>query len=157
LVALPTLQLLTCTLVGLLGGVLTELARAGDLVTDVSGADEGCPLGLAPMASATAATVVGDAIASALMAAKGFTRRDFTSVHPAKTLGRRLLLTAAADSMHTDAEVPLLLPDATVEAAVVAMESSHRKLSFLPVINDQRHVVGVVRCTILSVPKTRYS
>jgi arabinose-5-phosphate isomerase len=156
LVALPTLQLLTCTLVGLLGGVLTELARAGDLVADVSGADEGCPLGLAPMASATAATVVGDAIASALMAAKGFTRRDFTSVHPAKTLGRRLLLTAA-DSMHTDAEVPLLLPDATVEAAIVAMESSHRKIYFLPVINDQCHVVGVVRCTILSVPKTRYS
>jgi arabinose-5-phosphate isomerase len=204
---LPTLQRLKCTLVGLLGDVSTELARACDLVMDVSVADEGCPLGLAPMASATAATVLGDAIASALMAARGFTPRDFASVHPAGTLGRRLPLTAA-DIMHTGAEVPILPPVATVEAAIVAMdksvfggvlvssaaglegvfsdgdlrrlvlrglrpdaalsevmtqhpitvapdatgadmltamESSHRKIYFLPVIDEQRNVVGVVR------------
>jgi arabinose-5-phosphate isomerase len=177
-------------------------------VVVVSVADEGCPLGLAPMASATAASVVRDAIASALMASRRFTPQDFASFHPAGALGKRLLVTAA-DIMHTGEEVPILLsPDASVEAAIVAMnksifggvivasaaglegifsdgdlrrlvlrglrrdvplsevmtrqpitvapnatgadmlaamESSHRKIFFLPVIDERRQVVGVVR------------
>ena len=83
-----------------------------DVHLDVSVPEEACPLGLAPTSSTTAALVMGDALAVALLEARGFTADDFARSHPAGSLGRRLLL-QISDVMHAGDEVPRVGADAT--------------------------------------------
>ena len=86
-------------LIAMTGSPNSTLARLADVHLDVSVPEEACPLGLAPTSSTTAALVMGDALAVALLEARGFTAEDFARSHPAGSLGRRLLL-HISDVMH---------------------------------------------------------
>jgi arabinose-5-phosphate isomerase len=96
---LPLLKRLGVKIVAMTGNPASTLARHADTHIDVSVEKEACPLGLAPTSSTTAALVMGDALAIALLESRGFTREDFARSHPAGRLGRRLLL-HIADIMH---------------------------------------------------------
>ncbi|HKJ94056.1 MAG TPA: KpsF/GutQ family sugar-phosphate isomerase, partial [Gammaproteobacteria bacterium] len=102
---LPLIKRLAVPLVALTGNPGSTLARMATAHIDVSVAEEACPLGLAPTSSTTAAMAMGDALAVAMLDARGFTREDFARSHPGGRLGRRLLL-RIEDLMHTGARVP---------------------------------------------------
>src|SRR5699024_1636950 len=102
---LPVLKRQGITLIAMTGNEDSSLARQADIHLDVSVPAEACPLGLAPTASTTAALVMGDALAIALLEARGFTADDFARSHPAGSLGRRLLL-HIRDIMHAGEGVP---------------------------------------------------
>ncbi len=125
----------------LAGDVKSKLARHADVVLDVSVREEACPHDLAPTASTTAALAMGDALAVATLLTKGFGADDFAKLHPAGTLGRRLLL-RVSDVMLTDAEeVPSLPPTATLREAMV--EIAHKR-GTVPILDGDRRVVGVL-------------
>jgi arabinose-5-phosphate isomerase len=105
LTIVPVLRRQGNALIALTGRPGSTLARLADVHLDVSVAEEACPLGLAPTSSTSAALVMGDALAVALLEARGFTSEDFARSHPAGSLGRRLLL-HISDIMHREAEVP---------------------------------------------------
>ena len=116
---LPLLKRLGVPLVSMTGDAQSLLARTAEANLDVGVAQEACPLGLAPTSSTTAALVMGDALAIALLEARGFTAEDFAFSHPGGALGRRLLL-KVADVMHTGAAIPSVpagtpLPNALLE------------------------------------------
>ncbi len=90
---LPLLKKVGCRTIAMTGGMSSSLAKHCDLVLNVTVAREGCPLGLAPMASTTATLAMGDALAACLVDRKNFKREDFAFFHPGGSLGRRLLLT----------------------------------------------------------------
>jgi arabinose-5-phosphate isomerase len=90
---LPLLKKIGCRTIAMTGGLKSSLAKHCDLVINVSVQKEGCPLGLAPMASTTATLAMGDALAASLIDRKNFKREDFAFFHPGGSLGRRLLLT----------------------------------------------------------------
>jgi len=120
LAILPLIKRLGVPLIGMSGKLNSSLARQSDVHLDVSVPAEACPLGLAPTASTTAALVMGDALAIALLEARGFTAEDFARSHPAGILGRRLLL-HIADIMHTGEQIPRVSADATLSDALVEM------------------------------------
>ncbi len=125
----------------LTGDVKSKLARHADVVLDVSVREEACPHDLAPTASTTAALAMGDALAVATLLTKGFGADDFAKLHPAGTLGRRLLL-RVSDVMLTDAEeVPSLPPTATLREAMVEIAY---KRGTVPIVDGDRRVVGVL-------------
>lgn len=105
LILLPLIKRLAVPLVCLTGRPGSTLARAASVHIDVSVGQEACPLGLAPTASTTAALVMGDALAIALLEARGFSAEDFALTHPGGILGRKLLL-RISDIMHRGEEMP---------------------------------------------------
>jgi len=104
---LPLLKRLGIPLITLTGKPQSTLARAADINLDVSVDKEACPMGLAPTSSTTAALAMGDALAIAVLQARGFTEEDFALSHPGGNLGRRLLL-RVSDIMHTGDAIPLV-------------------------------------------------
>ncbi len=98
---LPLIKRMGAPLIAITGNPLSRLAKAAEANLDVSVAQEACPLGLAPTSSTTATLVMGDALAVALLEARGFTAEDFAFSHPGGALGKRLLL-KVADVMQTD-------------------------------------------------------
>lgn len=117
---LPSLKRIGVQLVGLLGATDTPLAEACDLVMDCSIEKEACPISLAPMTSSTVVLVLGDALAAALIEARGFTKEDFAVFHPGGNLGMRLLL-RAADAMHRGDKLPIVAPDTPLTDTLVVM------------------------------------
>ncbi len=103
---LPLVKRLDLPLVALTGGAQSTLARAADVVLDVSVTEEACPLGLAPTASTTAALALGDALAVVLLERKRFRAEDFAVLHPGGALGRRFL--KVGDVMHGGETMPLV-------------------------------------------------
>ena len=140
LTILPIIKRLGIPLVTLTGADHSRLASEADVNIDVSVEQEACPLGLAPTASTTAALAMGDALAIALLEARGFSAEDFARSHPGGRLGRRLLL-HIADVMHTGADVPRVLAGATVSSALVEMTRS--RLGMTAVVDDTDRVLGV--------------
>ena len=140
LTILPIIKRLGIPLVTLTGADHSRLASEADVNIDVSVEQEACPLGLAPTASTTAALAMGDALAIALLEARGFSAEDFARSHPGGRLGRRLLL-HIADVMHTGAHVPRVLAGATVSSALVEMTRS--RLGMTAVVDDADRVLGV--------------
>jgi len=140
LTLLPLIKRLGVKLVTLTGNAQSTLAQAADVNLDVSVAQEACPLNLAPTASTTAALAMGDALAVALLSARGFTQEDFARSHPGGSLGRRLLL-RVEDIMHTGAAVPSVPQGALLSAAL--MEMSRKGLGMTVIVDMQRHVAGV--------------
>ena len=137
---LPTLRRLQVVLVALTGGVQSALARHADLVLDTSVAQEACPLNLAPTASTTAQLAMGDALAVALLQARGFKPEDFARSHPGGALGRKLLTLVADVMRHGDA-VPAVLPDASL--GELMREMSVKGLGASAVTDAQQHVLGI--------------
>ena len=137
---LPTLRRLQVVLVALTGGVQSALARHADLVLDTSVAQEACPLNLAPTASTTAQLAMGDALAVALLEARGFKPEDFARSHPGGSLGRKLL-TLVADVMRQGDAVPAVRPDASL--GELMREMSAKGLGASAVTDAQQHVLGI--------------
>ncbi len=136
----PLIKRKGAPLVGMTGKAQSTLAREADVNLDVSVAKEACPLDLAPTASTTAALVMGDALAIALLEARGFTAEDFAMSHPGGSLGRRLLL-HVHDIMHKDERIPAVRQDAPVRDAL--MEMTAKGLGMTAVVDDHFHAVGV--------------
>jgi arabinose-5-phosphate isomerase len=101
---------------------------------------EACPLNLAPTASTTATLAMGDALAVAVLEARGFTENDFARSHPGGTLGRRLLL-HVDEVMRTGDELPAVGPDTPLSAGL--LEMSRKGLGMTTVVDDRRRVLGV--------------
>ena len=137
---LPTLRRLQVVLVALTGGVQSALARHADLVLDTSVAQEACPLNLAPTASTTAQLAMGDALAVALLQARGFKPEDFARSHPGGSLGRKLLTLVADVMRHGDA-VPAVRPDASL--GELMREMSVKGLGASAVTDAQQRVQGI--------------
>ncbi len=125
--------------VAIVGRVDSTLGRHADVVLDASVREEACPHDLAPTASTTVALAVGDALAVALLQAKGFRREDFARLHPGGALGQRLL-TRVWDVMVTHA-LPTLPEEATMRDAVVALS---RGRGIVAVLDADDRVVGVL-------------
>jgi arabinose-5-phosphate isomerase len=140
LVILPLIKRLCLPLISLTGNKHSTLAKAATVNIDVSVEKEACPLGLAPTSSTTAALVMGDALAIALLEAKGFSAEDFARSHPGGKLGRRLLL-LVGDIMHTGDEMPIIPATATLRDALVEM--TRKNLGMTTIVDKGRHVLGI--------------
>jgi len=140
LLLLPALRRQGNRIIAMTGRAGSTLAREADVHLDVAVPLEACPLQLAPTSSTTAALALGDALAVALLEARGFTAADFARSHPAGALGRRLLL-HIADVMHTGDAVPRVPPDATLSAALVEMSS--KRLGMTAIVDAQDRLLGV--------------
>ena len=136
----PLLKRQGAKLIALTGKASSSLAREADVHLDVGVAQEACPLNLAPTASTTATLALGDALAVALLDARGFSAADFARSHPGGTIGRRLL-THVTDVMRTGDAIPLVHADATLLEAVI--EISRKGMGMTAVIDDARHIVGI--------------
>ena len=140
LTILPIIKRLGIPLVALTGNGRSRLANEADVHIDVGVEQEACPLGLAPTASTTAALAMGDALAIALLEARGFSADDFARSHPGGRLGRRLLL-HIGDVMHTGADVPKVDAGQAVSSALVEMTRS--RLGMAAVVDAGDRVLGV--------------
>ncbi|MCA1714211.1 MAG: KpsF/GutQ family sugar-phosphate isomerase [Gammaproteobacteria bacterium] len=140
LMLLPVLKRQGNPLIAMTGRPQSTLAREADVHLDVSVPAEACPLDLAPTASTTAALAMGDALAVALLEARGFTAEDFARSHPAGTLGRRLLL-HISDVMHAGDAVPRVGAEATLSQALVEM--SRKRLGMTAVVDDDGRLLGL--------------
>ena len=140
LMLLPVLKRQGNALIAMTGRAQSTLAREADVHLDVSVPAEACPLALAPTSSTTAALALGDALAVALLEARGFTADDFARSHPAGALGRRLLL-HITDVMHAGDDVPRVRADATLSEALVEM--SRKRLGITAVVDDDGRLLGL--------------
>lgn len=140
LAILPVIKRLDVPLIALTGNDASTLARHATVVLDVSVPAEACPLNLAPTASTTAALAMGDALAVAILEARGFTEEDFARSHPGGTLGRRLLLHVDEVMRHGD-DLPAVGPDTPLSAGL--LEMSRKGLGMTTVVDGQRRVIGV--------------
>lgn len=137
---LPVLKRLGIPLVAITGGLDSTLARHADTVLD-SGVDkEACPLNLAPTASTTAQLALGDALAVALLDARGFKAEDFARSHPGGALGRRLL-THVRDIMRQGDAVPCVLP--TAGFSELMREMSAKGLGASAIVDPEQRVLGI--------------
>ena len=136
----PHLKREGARLVALTGNEQSSLAQAADIHLDAAVDTEACPLGLAPTASTTAALALGDALALALLDARGFSTEDFARSHPGGTLGRRLL-TRVADIMRTGAALPASPVTATLGDAIVEM--SRKGMGMTAIVDDEGRVAGI--------------
>jgi len=137
---LPLIKRLGVKLISLCGSLDSTLARASDIVIDVSVKTEGCPLGLAPTASTTAALAMGDALAMALLDARGFTVEDFAARHPGGHLGKKLL--RVKDLMHTGDELPRVYATTPMYEAIVEM--SRKGFGATAVVDGQNKLIGII-------------
>ncbi len=140
LLLLPAIKRLGLPLISITGGMDSPLARAGDAVLDVSVREEACPMGLAPTASTTCTLAMGDALAVAVLEAKGFTERDFALLHPGGALGRRLL--RVNEIMHHDVGVPTVSRAMAMPEVLAAMTSGG--LGVVGVVDDEGRLAGII-------------
>ncbi len=140
LTLLPLIKRLGVPLIALTGNPDSTLGKAADVHIDVSVPQEACPLGLAPTSSTTATLAMGDALAVALLEARGFTAEDFARSHPGGRLGRRLLL-LIDDVMHVGEQVPRSGPDDLLKDAL--LEMSRKGLGTTVVVDGDERVLGV--------------
>ncbi len=140
LTILPVVKRKGVPLIAMSGNQRSSLARLADVHLDVAVAEEACPLGLAPTSSTTAALVMGDALAIALLEARGFTSDDFAASHPAGQLGRRLLV-HIRDVMHSGSEIPRVVPGASVTEAL--MEMTRKNLGMTAIADADDRLCGV--------------
>ncbi len=137
---LPTLRRQNVRTIALTGGIQSTLARHASLVLDSSVTQEACPLNLAPTASTTAQLAMGDALAVALLDARGFKEEDFARSHPGGSLGRKLL-THVSDVMRSDEAVPKVRPDSAFTELM--REMSLKGLGASAIVDADDKVVGI--------------
>ena len=136
---LPVLKRKGIPLIGLTGATESPLAHECRYVLDVGVKDEACPLGLAPTSSTTAALVMGDALAMALLEARGFTEEDFAISHPGGRLGRKLLV-KVEDIMHSGDSIPIVTAHTSLADALVEMS---RKGFGMTTVVEAEEIIGV--------------
>jgi arabinose-5-phosphate isomerase len=140
LTIVPIIKRLGIPLICLTGNPNSSLAKEATVNIDVSVAKEACPLGLAPTSSTTAALVMGDALAIALLEDRGFSEQDFARSHPGGSLGRRLLL-RVEDLMRTGEGIPAVLQDTLLKDALV--EISRKGLGMTAIVTEDSRVIGI--------------
>lgn len=140
LAIVPLIKRMGARLIAMTGKPTSTLARLADVVLDAGVTTEACPLGLAPTSSTTVALVLGDALAIALLEARGFSAQDFAFSHPGGTLGRRLLL-RVGDLMHPAEEVPRVAPQTRIREAL--LEISARGFGMTTITDDANRLLGV--------------
>jgi len=136
----PHLKRQGALLIAITGNRTSSLAQSADVHLDAAVDAEACPLGLAPTASTTAMLALGDALALALLDARGFSIEDFARSHPGGALGRRLL-TRVEDVMRTGAELPIVRSDATLAQALVEM--SGKGMGMTIVLDERGAIAGI--------------
>lgn len=137
---LPLIKRMGAPLVSITANSNSTLARSADINLHIPVDREACPLGLAPTSSTTAQLVLGDALAIALLEARGFSSEDFAFSHPGGSLGRRLLL-KVDDIMHTGSEVPTVGADTPVREAL--LEMTHKHLGMTAVTDADGALLGI--------------
>ncbi|QEY61394.1 KpsF/GutQ family sugar-phosphate isomerase [Metapseudomonas lalkuanensis] len=137
---LPLIKRLGITLISLTGNPDSPLAKAAAANLDARVAQEACPLNLAPTSSTTAALVLGDALAIALLEARGFTAEDFAFSHPGGALGRRLLL-KVENIMHGGDSLPRVARGTPLREAL--LEMTRKGLGMTAVVEDDGHLAGI--------------
>lgn len=140
LMILPVIKRLGVPMIAMTGNPDSTLAQGANIHLNVGVEKEACPLGLAPTSSTTAALVMGDALAVALLESRGFTAEDFARSHPAGTLGRRLLL-RIGDIMHKETRIPAIQSGATVRDALFEMTS--KGLGMTGIIDENCTLLGI--------------
>jgi arabinose-5-phosphate isomerase len=142
LTILPLIKRLDIKIFSLTGAPHSSLAILSDIHLDISVRQEACPLGLAPTASTTATLAMGDAIALAVLEARGFTVADFAQSHPGGRLGRRLLL-KIADVMHCERAIPKITTGALLTEALIEM--TEKRLGFTTIVDteDRDKLLGI--------------
>ena len=137
---LPLIKRMGAPLISMTGNPESVLAREAVANLDVSVAIEACPLGLAPTSSTTATLVMGDALAVALLEARGFNAEDFALSHPGGSLGRRLLL-RVSDIMHTGDQIPRVQEHETLSGAL--LEITRKGLGMTTVVDGSGNLCGI--------------
>ena len=140
LAIVPLIKRLGVPLIALTGRPQSTLAKASDVHIDVSVKQEACPLNLAPTSSTTATLAMGDALAVALLEARGFKEEDFAKRHPGGALGKRLLL-KIRDLMHTGERVPKVTPETPLREALEEM--SRKGFGLTAIVDGRGRVLGV--------------
>ena len=137
---LPLIKTLGIAMLGMTGDDQSPLALASDVHLNVGVSEEACPLDLAPTSSTTTAMVMGDALAIALLEARGFTAEDFAFSHPAGSLGKKLLI-KVANLMHRDTELPSVQQNMPIRQ--VLLEMSAKGLGMTTVVDEHNRLKGV--------------
>ncbi len=140
LTIVPIIKRLSVPLISITGKPGSTLASEANINLHAGVDKEACPLGLAPTSSTTVALVLGDALAVALLDARGFTEEDFALSHPGGSLGRRLLL-HVKDIMHTGDEVPCVAESASLRDAL--LEITQKGLGMTAIVDEQNKVLGI--------------
>ncbi|MCK8074166.1 arabinose-5-phosphate isomerase KdsD [Vibrio sp. 1CM23M] len=136
----PVLKRLNIKIISMTGKPASNMATLSDIHLQISVPEEACPLGLAPTTSTTATLVMGDALAVALLQARGFTAQDFALSHPGGALGRQLLL-KLDDIMHTGDALPVVAPEALVRDAL--LEISQKGLGMTAIVGEDGLMAGI--------------
>ena len=137
---IPLIKRRGAKFIAMTGNPNSTMARVADVHLDASVDKEACPLNLAPTASTTAALALGDALAVALLDARGFSADDFARTHPGGSLGRRLLI-HVRDVMHTGNALPQIDHDASLKTAL--LEMTEKGLGMTAVVDTAGKVAGV--------------
>jgi arabinose-5-phosphate isomerase len=137
---IPVIKRIGAKLISMTSNVNSTLAKLSNTHICIQVSQEACPLGLAPTSSTTATLVMGDAIAVALLNARGFTADDFALSHPGGSLGKRLLL-RLKDIMHSGDQLPQVKQNALIKTALVEM--TQKGLGMTAVVNEQNTLVGL--------------
>ncbi|WP_215398226.1 KpsF/GutQ family sugar-phosphate isomerase [Rheinheimera oceanensis] len=140
LTIIPVIKRLGIKLIAMTGNPASTLAKLADAHLCVKVEQEACPLGLAPTASTTATLAMGDALAVALLDARGFSADDFALSHPGGSLGRKLLL-RLDDIMHRSDQVPVVVQTASIKDAL--LEISKKGLGMTAVVDEQGRMAGI--------------
>lgn len=127
-------------LIAIVGNNNSNLAHIADIVLYCPVKNEACPLNLAPTTSTTAELALGDALAVALIHARGFTKNDFALSHPGGALGRKLLI-HCKDIMHTDSEIPVVTTKTTLKEALY--EITKKGLGFVCITDEEKNIKGI--------------
>jgi arabinose-5-phosphate isomerase len=136
----PAIKRQGAKLISMTGNPASSLARVADVHLNSAVDKEACPMGLAPTASTTAALALGDALAVALLDAKGFGADDFALSHPGGSLGRRLL-THVRDIMRTGERLPMIRENAMLGDAI--LEISKKGVGMTAIVDAEMHVLGI--------------
>ena len=137
---LPVIKRLHIKLISMTANGQSSLAQCADVSLEIGKSVEACPLGLAPTSSTTATLVLGDALAVALLAARGFTAEDFALSHPGGALGRKLLL-RVSDLMHKGDTIPIVQESTLIKDAL--LEISKKGLGMTAVVNHTGQLTGI--------------
>ena len=140
LTLLAPLKRLAIPMIAVTGNTQSSLAKNADVVLDISVKHEACPLGLAPTTSTIAMLAMGDALAIALLDAKGFSEQDFARSHPGGRLGKRLLVTVS-DIMHSGEQIPAVGCEMNLKQGLLEMTS--KGLGMTVIIDEQKRVSGI--------------
>lgn len=140
LTIIPVIKRLGIKLIAMTGNPASTLAKLADAHLCVKVEQEACPLGLAPTASTTATLAMGDALAVALLDARGFSADDFALSHPGGSLGRKLLL-RLEDIMHKSEQIPIVPQTASIKDAL--LEISQKGLGMTAVVDEQGRMAGI--------------